>query len=157
MSSGGSKVGGASGRKREGEGTSSSADDASNSTFASLNDDSRRLQCEPVTVLIKLFLYMIIPFYHPPLLLLLPSSLLPFPSSPSSPPPLLSTAMLEAQGLPPHLLGALGSKMQYILQKSFSSLSSSNCMYIYTCACRKCTIHMYFSLFPTQHLVLSNC
>jgi hypothetical protein len=35
-------------------------------------------------------------------------------------------SMLEAQGLPPHLLGALGSKMQYILHKSFSSMSSSN-------------------------------
>ena len=42
----------------------------------------------------------------------------------------LYLAMLEAQGLPPHLLGALGSKMQYILQRSFSSsISSSNSTY----------------------------
>ena len=35
--------------------------------------------------------------------------------------------MMEARGLPPHLLGSLGSKMHYILHKSFSSsMSSSN-------------------------------
>jgi len=35
--------------------------------------------------------------------------------------------MLEVRGLPPHLLGSLGSKMHYILQKSMSSsISSSN-------------------------------
>ena len=33
-------------------------------------------------------------------------------------------ALLEARGLPPHLLGALGSKMHWILHKSASSSNS---------------------------------
>ena len=38
-----------------------------------------------------------------------------------------TVAMLEERGLPHHLLGALGSRMQYVMQKSFSSsISSSN-------------------------------
>ena len=35
--------------------------------------------------------------------------------------------MMEERGLPQHLLGALGSRMHYMMQKSFSSsISSSN-------------------------------
>ena len=37
--------------------------------------------------------------------------------------------MMEERGLPHHLLGSLGSRMQYIMQKSLSSsISSSNSM-----------------------------
>ena len=68
--------------------------------------------------------------YTPDLFLLFPPSLSPSPSLLLLPPSLFSSSlpvMLEARGLPPHLLGALGSKMHYMLQKSMtSSLSSSN-------------------------------
>lgn len=40
---------------------------------------------------------------------------------------MLRLAMMEERGLPHHLLGALGSRMHYMMQKSFSSsISSSN-------------------------------
>jgi hypothetical protein len=40
---------------------------------------------------------------------------------------LMFVAMMEERGLPHHLLGALGSRMHYMMQKSFSSsISSSN-------------------------------
>lgn len=37
-------------------------------------------------------------------------------------------ALLEARGLPPHLLGALGPRMQHLLHRS---MGASSCKYIY--------------------------
>lgn len=38
-------------------------------------------------------------------------------------------ALLEARGLPPHLLGALGPRMQHLLHRS---MGASSCKYIST-------------------------
>ena len=118
--------------REEGEGAGGDTDKAA-AFAASLPDDSRRLQCECLCVCTLrslerpvLSLWDIQLTYYP--FLSLPPSLPPSLPLPPSPLSLVSSAMLEAQGLPPHLLGALGSKMQYILQKSFS-MSSSNCKY----------------------------
>ena len=44
--------------------------------------------------------------------------------------------MPSIPGLPHHLLGALGSRMHYMMQKSFSnSMSSSNSKLSFLCAC----------------------
>lgn len=49
-------------------------------------------------------------------------------------------ALLEARGLPPHLLGALGPRMQHLLHRS---MGASSCKYIST---------MYY-VYDKTHLV----
>ena len=162
------------GHQRKREGGDQQADDA---TFASLSDDSRRLQCKPglcwqscshVIILYHLLLFL---FSFPPLLLSLFPSFFSYPSfcfsSPLFPFLLPSTAMLEAQGH--HLIYWCLGSVQYILQNPSRWALQTVC----TCTCRKCTIYILLlsplipflplSLPPhspphssTQHLVLSN-
>lgn len=58
-------------------------------------------------------------------------------------------ALLEARGLPPHVFGALGSRMQHLLNRSMGASSGMKIMEYLSFRCYKLIkIFTCFTLFP---------